>query len=305
MPAYLARRFLWILPVLLGVAVITFILMHAVPGGPWDREKTLPPQIVENLNRRYGLDKPLWQQFTSYLANLAQGNLGPSYIYQDRDVRGILWDGLPVTATLGTLAFLLSVGVGIPLGMFAAARRNSILDYVSVFLATVFASIPAFVLGILLVILFSVTWHVLPTSGWGSPQHMIMPVIALATLPAAYIVRVTRSSVLEVLRQDYIRTARAKGLAARMVHGRHVLKNALIPILSILGPELAYLITGSFIIEAFFSIPGIGRLFVQGVFQRDYGLIMGSVLFYTFVIALLNLVVDVLYAAVDPRVRLT
>ncbi|MBI4336386.1 MAG: ABC transporter permease [Chloroflexi bacterium] len=303
MGRYLAFRLAWLVPVLFGVALITFVLMHTVPGGPWDRDKQLAPQVVQNLNRRYGLDRPLYAQFGRYLWGLVRGDLGPTYTYQDRDVMVVIASGLPVTATLGGLAFLLALAVGFTLGFAAAVAQNSWVDYVSVLFATLFASIPAFVLGILLVIVFSVTLHWLPTSGWGTPAKLVMPVVALAALPAAYIARVVRASVLEVLRQDYVRTARAKGLTEQAIYGRHVLKNALIPILSILGPELAFLITGSFIIEQLFSIPGVGRLFVQGVFQRDYGLIMGSVLFYTLVIALLNLLVDMLYAVVDPRVR--
>ncbi|MBI2935691.1 MAG: ABC transporter permease [Chloroflexi bacterium] len=303
MQAYLARRLLWMFPVLLGVALVTFLLMHTVPGGPWDRDKELAPQVIENLNRRYGLDRPVWEQFGSYLWGLLRGDLGTSYIYQDRSVTSILLRGLPTTATLGALAFVLALLVGLSLGFAAAVRQSSLVDYFAVFFATSFASVPAFVLGILLVIVLSVVLHLLPTGGWGSWQQMVMPVLALAALPAAYIARVSRASVLEVLRQDYVRTARAKGLPERVIYYRHVLRNAFVPILSILGPELAFLITGSFIIEQLFSIPGVGRLFVQGVFQRDYGLIMGSIIFYTLVIAFLNLVVDILYAVVDPRIR--
>ncbi|MDP3064758.1 MAG: ABC transporter permease [Chloroflexota bacterium] len=302
--AYTVRRVLWLVPVLLGVATITFVLMHVVPGGPWDQEKTLAPQVVQNLNRRYGLDKPVWRQYVDFLSKAARGDLGVSYTYQDRSVTSIIRSGFPVTASLGLIAFALSIGIGLPLGLAAASKQNSLLDYFSVFFATSFASTPGFVLGILLMILFSVNLHWLPTSGWGTPQKIIMPAIALAALPAAYTARLTRASVLEVIRQDYIRTARAKGLQETVIYYRHVLKNALIPVLTIMGPELAYLVTGSFIIEALFSIPGVGRLFVQGVFQRDYGLIMGTVLFYAFIVAILNLVVDLLYAAVDPRIRL-
>jgi len=277
--------------------------MHLVPGGPWDREKALAPQVVENLNIKYGLDKPFFEQFGNYLWGLLHGDLGSSYTYQDRSVTDIILQGLPKTATLGGVAFLLSLLIGIPLGMAAALRRNSIVDYISVFLSTIFASIPGFVLGILLIILFSVTLHLLPTGGWGSPKQIILPAIALAALPAAYIARITRASMLDVMRQDYIRTARAKGLQERVVLIRHTLRNALIPVITVAGPELAFLISGSFIIENLFSIPGIGRLFVQGVFNRDYGLIMGSILFYAFVVAMVNLAVDLLYGVIDPRIR--
>jgi len=300
---YSIRRLFWIVLVLFVVAFITFSLMHLVPGGPWDREKALAPQVIENLNKRYGLDKPFYEQFGDYLWNLLHGDLGVSYRYQDRGVTEIILEGLPKTATLGGIAFLIAILIGIPLGMAAALKQNSIIDYMSVFFSTLFASIPGFVLGILLILLFSVTLHLLPTGGWGGFDHIIMPAFALAALPAAYIARVTRASMLDVLRQDYIRTARAKGLSERVVLVRHTLRNAMIPVLTVTGPELAYLITGSVIIESVFSIPGIGRLFVQGVQQRDYGLIMGATLFYAFAIALANYVVDVLYGVVDPRIR--
>lgn len=234
---------------------------------------------------------------------MARGDLGVSYSYQDRGVTQILLEGLPKTATLGITAFILAIIIGIPLGMAAALRQNSTIDYVSVFFSTVFSSIPEFVLGIFLVILFSVILHWLPTGGWGSAGQVVMPAFALATLPAAFIARVTRASILEVSNQDYIRTARAKGMVERIVLTRHILRNALIPVLTVTGPEFAFLISGSFIIENLFSIPGVGRLFVQGIFARDYSLIMGTVIFYTFIIVLINLIVDILYAVVDPRIR--
>ena len=300
---YSLNRLFWIVLVLIAVAFITFSLMHLVPGGPWDREKELAPQVIENLNKKYGLDKPYVVQFGSYMWNVLQGDLGVSYSYQDRGVTEILLDGLPKTATLGGVAFLIAILVGVPLGMAAALKQNSIIDYIAVFFSTLFASIPGFVLGIFLVLIFSVSLHLLPTGGWGTIDHVIMPAFALAALPAAYIARVTRASMLDVLRQDYIRTARAKGLAEYVVLVRHTFRNALIPVMTVLGPELAFLITGSVVIESVFSIPGTGRLFVQGVAQRDYGLIMGTTLFYAFVIAFANYVVDILYGVVDPRIR--
>jgi oligopeptide transport system permease protein len=300
---YSLNRLFWIVLVLIAVAFITFSLMHLVPGGPWDREKELAPQVIENLNKKYGLDKPYLVQFGSYIWNVLQGDLGVSYSYQDRGVTEILLDGLPKTATLGGVAFLLAILIGVPLGMAAALKQNSIIDYIAVFLSTLFASIPGFVLGIFLVLILSVSLHLLPTGGWGTIDHVIMPAFALAALPAAYIARVTRASMLDVLRQDYIRTARAKGLAEYVVLVRHTLRNALIPVMTVIGPELAFLITGSVVIESVFSIPGTGRLFVQGIAQRDYGLIMGTTLFYAFIIAVANYVVDVLYGVVDPRIR--
>ena len=300
---YTIRRLLWMALGLFVVAFITFALMHAVPGGPWDRTKTLAPQVIENLNKKYGLDRPYVVQFASYVWNALHGDLGVSYVYQDRGVTQILMQGLPITATLGITAFILALLIGLPLGMTAALKQNSPIDYISVIFATIFASIPGFVLGIFLIIIFAVKLHWVPTGGWGSFRQLILPAFALAALPAAYIARISRASVLDVVRQDYIRTARAKGLAEQVVLVRHILRNALIPVVTIAGPEFAGLITGSFIIENLFSIPGIGRLFVFGVFQRDYGLIMGTVLLYAFAVAIVNLVVDVLYGAFDPRIR--
>jgi oligopeptide transport system permease protein len=303
MAKYIVRRVLWLLLVLLVVSFITFVLMHRVPGGPWDREKALAPQVVANLNAKYGLDKPFLVQYGNYVWGILHGDLGVSYSFQDRSVTQIIMQGLPKTATLGLTAFALAMLIGIPLGAAAALKQNSAVDYASVLFSTIFASIPGFVLGILLMILFAVVLHWLPTGGWGSARQIIMPAVALAALPAAFIARITRASTLEVMRQDYVRTARAKGLLERVVLSRHILRNSLIPVVTIAGPELANLVTGSFIIENLFSIPGIGRLFVQGVFARDYGLIMGTILFYAFVVALINLVVDLAYGAIDPRIR--
>jgi oligopeptide transport system permease protein len=294
---------LWLLLVLLVVLLITFILMHLIPGGPWDKEKSLAPKVVEALNRRYGLDKPLYEQFFSYIGGVLHGDLGISYSSSDRNVTSILLTGLPKTLTLGVLAFIFAQLIGIPLGMAAALKQNSSIDYASVLFSTIFASIPGFVLGILLMIVFSVVLHWLPTSGWGSPLQLIMPVICLAALPAAQSSRIARAATLEVLRQDYVRTARSKGIPERLVQLRHVFRNSLIPVVTVAGPELAGLITGSFIIENLFAIPGVGRLFVQGIASRDYSLIMGGVLFYAFAIAILNLAVDILYATIDPRIR--
>lgn len=300
---YLLWRLAWLIPVLLGISLITFGLMHLVPGGPWDREKALAPAVVENLNRRYGLDQPLWKQYLSFLAGALRGDLGVSYLYQDRGVTEILLRGLPISATLGLLALALALVLGLTLGVLAAVHRNSWLDYACVFFATGGASIPNFVLGILLVILFAVTLGWLPSGGWGTLDRAILPALALALFPAAYLARITRSSLLEVLHQDYVRTARAKGLRERRVLLGHVLRNALIPVLTVSGPIAANLITGSFIVETLFSVPGIGRTFVQGVFARDYGLILGITLFYALVVALANFVVDLLYVVVDPRIR--
>ncbi len=303
MTAYLLQRTLWIIPVLFAVAVITFVLMHQVPGGPWDQSKRLPPEALENVNRAYGLDQPMWEQFGRYLLGLAQGDLGVSFRSRNRPVADVLGDGMRVSATLGALALVVSVTAGVGLGVVSALRRNSALDYAAVAFATVGASVPSFILGMLLLVVFTGQLHWLPSGGWGSPQQAVMPVLALSALPAAYIARLTRASMLDVLRLDYVRTARAKGLSERAVVLRHMLRNALIPVLTVIGPLAALLVTGSFIVEQVFAIPGLGRTFVNSIGARDYGVIMGTTLLYTFFVAVANLVVDALYAVVDPRIR--
>jgi len=291
------------IPVLFGIGTITFVLMHAVPGGPWDENKKLSPAVVANLNHRHDLDESLWVQYGKFFGNAARGDLGVSYTNQDRDVAEVIRQGLPATTVLAGLAFLVAVGVGVPLGVAAATRRDSTVDFFSIGLATVFASVPGFILGIILVMIFAVSWDLLPSGGWGSPSHVVLPALALALLPMAFIARITRSSVLDALNEDYVRTAQAKGMSPLVVHYRHVLRNALVPIITIIGAEAGALLTGSFIIETVFSVPGIGRLFVQGIAQRDYGLITGMVLFYATVMTVVNLITDLLYAAVDPRIR--
>ena len=303
MLAYVVRRLLWLIPVLFVVAAITFTFMHMVPGGPWDRAKRLPPQAQANVEQKYGLDKPLWRQFSDYMINLAQGDLGVSYQQLNRPVRSIIWDGAKTSGTLGLIALAVAIFAGIGLGLLAALRQNTVLDYLSVTFATFGASVPAFVMGMLLLILFSAYLHWLPTGGWGTWRQAIMPVTALSVLPTAYIARVTRAAMLEVLQQDYIRTARSKGLRENVVVLRHLVRNGLIPVLTVLGPVAAALVTGSFIIEYLFDIPGIGRYFVTSISARDYGMIMGTTLFYTTVVVVANLIVDILYAVVDPRIR--
>lgn len=302
MAGYVLRRIVWLVPVLVFVSLATFALMKLAPGGPWDREKPVSPQALQNLNRRYNLDRPAWEQYLSYVGNVLRGDLGPSYSYQDRGVGEILREGLPHTASLGILAALVAVAIGVPLGLAAALRRGSSLDYAALGFVSLGASVPSFVLGLLLIVVFALGLHLAPTSGWGQPRHYLLPVLSLALPPAALLAGLTRACALDVLGQDYIRTAYAKGLRERVIVWRHLLRNALIPLVTVLGPLLAFLVAGSFIVETIFSIPGVGRLYVQGIGQRDYSLIMGTTLFYAFVIAALNLVVDVLYAVIDPRV---
>jgi oligopeptide transport system permease protein len=314
MAAYIVRRILWLGLTLVFISLATFVLMHSVKGGPWDMERAVPPQQVENLNRKYGLDDPLWRQYTTFATNALRGDLGLSFQRQDKAVTGIIFDGFKVSAVLGLMAFTLAAGAGVTLGIYSALHRNRLPDYGGTLFATLGAAVPAFVLGIFLKTLFAVELGWFATFGWDTHgglipgwlprwDQIILPVITLAALPAAYFARMTRASLLDVLQQDYMRTARAKGLGSRAVLLRHGLRNAAIPLLTLAGPILAALVTGSFIIEQLFEVPGIGRAFVNAVTDRDYGMIMGTTLFYAFIIVLANLVIDISYAYADPRVR--
>lgn len=303
MISYIGRRILWIIPVLFAVSVITFTLMHAVPGGPWDREKRLPAGVVARLNAEYGLDQPLVVQYVNWATDFVTGDFGPSYRYIDRRVNDIVADGLGTTVHLGLMAFLLAVAVGLPLGILAALGHNRWPDYLSTSISIVGIATPSFVLAILLIVFFSVGLGWFPTGGWKGPQYWVLPTVALAGFPIAVIARYTRASMLEVTRKDYIRTAQSKGLQRQAVVSRHMIRNALIPVVTILGPTLAFLVTGSFIIEQIFSIPGVGRFYITAISTRDYSLLMAMTMLYAFAVAFLNVVVDVLYAYIDPRIR--
>jgi len=300
---YIIRRVLWIIPVLFVVSVITFGLMHSAPGGPWSREKKLPEATVAALNAKYGLDDPIPIQYLKWVGGLLHGDLGPSYKYLDRSVNDIVADGIGTTVQLGIQAFLLSVIIGIPLGVIAALRHNGIPDYLATLVSVLGICTPSFVAAILLLVIFSVWLKWLPTFGWDSPANWILPTVALALFPIAQIARYTRASMLEVTRKDYVRTAHSKGLREGSIVVVHMIRNALIPVVTILGPILAFLITGSFIIEFVFSIPGIGRYYVTSIGQRDYGVIMAMTMIFAVAIAVMNLIVDVLYAYIDPRIR--
>jgi oligopeptide transport system permease protein len=277
--------------------------MHAVPGGPWDSEKALPEAVQARLNAQYGLDKPIYEQYIQWAGGFIQGDLGPSYRFKDRSVNDIVADGLGTTVQLGLMAFLLSVFVGIPLGIFAALGHNRWPDYLSTSVSIIGISTPSFVLGILLIVFFSIQLGLVPTGGWKGPTYWILPTIALAGFPIAVIARYTRASMLEVTRKDYIRTAQSKGLRDGAVVSRHMIRNALIPVVTILGPTLAFLVTGSFIIERIFSVPGVGQFYITAIGTRDYSLLMAMTMLYAFAVAFLNVVVDVLYAYIDPRIR--
>ncbi len=303
MIAYIGRRFLWIIPVLFTVSVITFILMHSVPGGPWDREKQLPAATQDRLNAKYGLDQPIYIQYITWAGKFIQGDLGPSYRYTDRSVNDIVASGIWTTVQLGVMAFLLSVIVGIPLGIFAALGHNKLPDYIATSLSIVGIATPSFVLSIMLIVFFAVQLRWFPTGNWKGPNTWVLPTVALAGFPIAVIARYTRASMLEVTRKDYIRTAHSKGLKDQSVVTRHMIRNALIPVVTILGPTLAFLVTGSFIIERIFGIPGVGQFYITAISTRDYSLLMAMTMLYAFAVAFLNVVVDVLYAYIDPRIR--
>jgi oligopeptide transport system permease protein len=300
---FIIRRILWLIPVLFVVTLITFVLMHSVPGGPWSGERNLAPGVDQHIAATYHLNEPLWQQYGRWVFDFVRGDFGPSFKYADRSVAKIIGEGLPATLLLGTMAFVLSVAVGIPLGIIAALGHNRWPDYAATGISLIGIATPTFVMAILLIIIFSVWLKVLPPLGWKGPDTWVLPVLALAGYQIAQIARYTRASMLEVTRKDYIRTAHSKGIRERAVVVRHMIRNALIPVVTILGPILAFLVTGSFIIEAFFGIPGIGRYYVQGIVQRDYSLIMAMTVIYAFAVAALNVVVDVLYGYIDPRIR--
>jgi oligopeptide transport system permease protein len=311
---FVIRRILWMIPVVFFVICITFVLMHLAPGSPWDKAggRQLSQTVVHNLNVKYGLDKPGYVQFGLYVWNVAHFDFGDSYQYEGKSVTTLIGEGWPYTATLGTLAFLLIVPIGVGLGVIAALRQNTRVDYATMGFATVAASFPNFAIGAMMVVVFSVLMYqwtggqfFLPASSWGWDDHLVLPVITLALLPIAFTARLTRASTLETLRQDYVRTAWAKGLSERMVVIKHILKNSLIPVVTTLGPTFAFLVTGSVIVEQVFSIPGIGRAFVTAVESYDYPMILGTTVLFSIVIAVANLVVDVLYVFIDPRVRLT
>lgn len=301
---YIFRRLLGALPTLLVIITLAFFLIRLAPGGPFDRERPVPAEIAANLDRAYHLDQPLPVQYGYYLLNVLHGDFGPSFKYKDHSVSTLIAEGFPVSMQLGLAAMLLALLVGIPAGMLAALHQNRPLDHVVMAVAMTGITIPNFVMAPLLALVFGVFLHWLPVAGWDQGwQSAVLPVIALALPQIAYAARMMRASMLETLSSPHIRTAFAKGLPLWLILWRHVLKGALLPVISWLGPATAAIITGSVVIEQIFGIPGIGRHFVQGALNRDYTLVMGVVVFYGALIIAMNLLVDVIYGLVDPRVR--
>jgi len=304
---YAIRRILWLVPTLLAMALITFLVMHATPGSPLDPvaegANPLSPEAQKNLAEKYGLDKPLHQQFAIFVAKAAQGDFGNSFVYKTRTVQEILRETFPVSLLLGSMALALAILGGVSLGILAAVYQNRTWDYLSVGLATFGVSVPNFILAVFLIMLFSLLVPLFPTGGWTQPRDWVLPTTTLALGPMGIIARYTRASMLEVIRSDYTLTARAKGMTERLVIGKHALKNALIPVVTLLGPMFAAVGTGSFFVESIFRVPGLGRFFVLSMTGRDYPMIMGVVLIYGAFLAIMNLVVDLLYGTLDPRIR--
>ncbi len=302
---YAFKRLLGAIPTLLVLITLAFFMIRIAPGGPFDTEKSLPPEIEANLNAAYHLDEPLIQQYGRYLLQILQGDFGPSFQYKDFTVNELIASGFPVSLTIGGLSMLLAVLLGSAFGIIAALRQNRPTDYAVMTVAMTGISIPNFVIAPLLILLFAVTLGWLPAGGWDGDGlgKVVMPVIALALPQIAYISRLMRGSMIEVLRSNFIRTARAKGLSETRIILRHALRPAFLPVLSYLGPASAAVITGSVVIEKIFGIPGLGRYFVQGALNRDYTLVMGVVVFYGMLIIVFNFIVDLLYGALDPKVR--
>ena len=299
-------RFLWAIPVLWLVATVTFFLMHAAPGGPWDAKsgggRTLDPALAASFERKYGLDEPLWQQYARYLGNAARFDFGSSFTQEGTDVSEIVLRGFPESATIGLLAFAISLAIGLPIGVLAALKQNTLVDYISLLIATIGYTLPSFVVAIFFLVIFAVKLEWVPVLFDGGKSY-VLPALVLGISGSAFLARLMRSSTLEVMRQDHVRTARAKGLRARMVTGRHIVRNGMIPVITVLGPTLAGLITGTIIIERVFGIPGMGYLFIDSITRRDYPVIMGTTIFYAFVVVLGNLLVDIAYIVADPRIR--
>jgi len=303
--AFIIRRVLALIPTLLLIYSLTFFLMHSTPGGPWDSsEKPIPADVQERLKAAYGLDKPLWQQYTDFLSKAVRGDLGPSYVQRSRSVSDIIGETFPVSLQLAAAAMLIATLIGIPLGILSAVRHNGPLDYLATFISIGGISTPPYVVTSLLVLLLASKLHWVPTSGWDGiwSSKAIIPAVSLALYPMAVLARYTRSSLLDVLRTDYMRTARSKGLGEQAVLVGHALRNAMLPVITIAGIVIADIATGSFFVETIYQVPGVGRYFVQSISGRDYPVIIGTVLLLGLAVSVSNLLVDLVYPLLDPRI---
>ena len=301
---YILKRILLAIVTIWAVATLTFFLMNMVPGGPFLSEKAISPQATAALEAKYGLDKPLWQQYLTYMAGASHGDFGDSLKQRGRTVMDITTMKFPVSARVGGVSVLVALLLGVPLGCIAALKRGKFLDNLISVVSTCGIAVPSFVICTLLLYFFGVRLQILPTMGLTSWKHYVMPVMALAFYPTAYIMRLMRSSMLDVLGQDYMRTAKAKGLAGGKILFKHALRNAILPVITYVGPLLAYTVTGSFVVEKIFTIPGLGGEFISAINGRDYTLIMGTTIFLATLIILMNVVVDIVYKIVDPRIKL-
>ena len=301
---FLLSRIAQAVPVLLVVVTATFFIVHAAPGGPFSADKAVPPEVIEALEAQYKLDQPVWRQYISYLGDILSGDFGPSFKYPGRSVNELIMAGIPITAELAFYAMLVALGIGILSGVGAAMRPNTLQDYAPMTLAMIGICMPSFLLGPLLVLVFGIELEMVPVSGWGDiPGDKILPSITLGTGYAAYIARLSRGGMLEILSQDFIRTARAKGLSESTVIIKHALKGGLIPVIAFLGPAFAGLLAGSFVVETIFQIPGIGRFYVQAAFNRDYTLILGMTIFLSTLIIIFNLISDLISIWLNPKLR--
>ena len=304
MGLYVVKRLLQAIPVLLVIATLTFFMVRLAPGGPFDEEKKVPPEIKERIEKHYGLDQPLWKQYLSYMSNLVQGDLGPSFKYAGWTVAELIGSSAPVSLMLGLLAMFIALSIGLPAGLIAALYKNSSTDYLAMSAAMIGICLPTFVMGPLLILGFSSGMGWFAPLGWYTWSDMVLPSLTLGLYFAAYIARLTRGGMLEVLSQDFIRTARAKGASERRVMLKHALKGGLLPVVAFIGPAFAGIISGSFIIETIFFIPGLGRFFVTSALNRDYTMVLGTVLFYALLIIVMNIIVDLVQAWLNPRTRL-
>lgn len=302
---YILKRLFTMFITLWIIVTLTFIIMHIIPGDPFSNDsKTIPEAVLQNMRARYNLDKPLAVQYVLYLKNLLVLDMGPSIQSKTTDVNMLIARGFPPSALLGIQSIVVAIIAGISLGTLAALHHNRPLDYISMFIAIVGISVPSFILAPLLIKYVAVQWHLLPVASWGTWQHMVLPSLALAVSPLAVIARFMRTSMLEVMHEEYIRTAKAKGLSSWAVVLRHGLRNALIPVLSFIGPLFASVITGTFVVEKIFAIPGIGKYFVDSIFNRDYPVIMGTTIFYSAILVVTLFLIDISYRLVDPRIKL-
>ncbi|ONI45184.1 peptide ABC transporter permease [Candidatus Epulonipiscioides gigas] len=304
MSRYIAKRLVSMVITLLIISSLTFSIMHSIPGSPFTKDRALLPEIEAALMEKYGLDDPLWEQYLNYLGDFIQGDLGVSMQKIGVSVNDMINQGLPVSAKVGSIAVIVILALGIPIGMISALKQNSIIDHIVMFIATIGIAVPSFVVGTFIMYIFGEKLRLIPAGGLDGPSSYIGPVIALAGFSLAYVTRLMRSTMLEVLRQDYIRTAKANGLSQLRVIGKHALKNALIPVITYVGPMVASILTGSFVIEKIFALPGIGKYFTESVTNRDYTVIMSITLFYAAIYIFMVLLVDIAYAFIDPRIKL-